>query len=121
MLPALSELNLMRMVSGSGIGFSVACHNTGVTDLEKVRVEMARYEHALLAFAAEEGDHGVELVISLKEPRAGLHTYRAPLHPRDIAHPQFPWTFQRFLYDCMHDYLVELFQRTPQMTERSAR
>lgn len=92
-----------------------------MTDVEKVRAEIARYEHALLAFAAEETATGVELVISLKEQRPGVHTYRAPLHPRDIAHPQFPWTFQRYLYDCMHDYLVELFERTPQMTERAAR
>ena len=43
-----------------------------------------------------------------------LHTYYAPVHARDIEHPQFPWTFQRYLYDCMHDYLVEMFIHTPQ-------
>jgi hypothetical protein len=52
-----------------------------VTSLEKVRAEVVRYDHALL------------------------------------AHSQFPWTFQRYLYDCMHDYLVELFLRTPQIRE----
>ena len=36
------------------------------------------------------------------------------LDPRDIEHPQFPWTFQRYLYDCLHDYLIEMFIRTPQ-------
>jgi hypothetical protein len=46
-----------------------------------------------------------------------LHTYYAPIHPRDIEHPQFPWTFQRYLYDCMHDYLVEMFTHTPQSLE----
>jgi hypothetical protein len=25
--------------------------------------------------------------------------------------------FQRYLYDCMHDYLVEMFIRTPQTRE----
>jgi hypothetical protein len=35
-------------------------------------------------------------------------------HARDLEHPQFAWTFQRYLYDCMHDYLVEMFVRTPQ-------
>jgi hypothetical protein len=33
---------------------------------------------------------------------------------RHIAHPQWSWTFQRFLSHCLHDYLVELFVRTPE-------
>ena len=85
--------------------------------LEKVRAETERYEHALLAFSAREHNGGVELVICLKDNGLGLHTYYAPVHERDIEHPQFPWTFQRYLYDCMHDYLVELFLRTPQIRE----
>ena len=85
--------------------------------LEKVRAELRRYEHALLRFDARAHNGGVELVIALKQPGSGLHTYYAPLHPRDIDHPQFPWTFQRYLYDCMHDYLVEMFIRTPQSRE----
>ena len=77
-----------------------------------------RYEHALLRFSARERDGAVELVIELKRAAGpGIHTYYAPLHPRDIEHPQFPWTFQRYLYDCMHDYLVEMFIRTPQTRE----
>jgi hypothetical protein len=88
-----------------------------VTALEKVLAETARYEHALLNFSAREHNGGVELVIGLKIPGLGIHTYYAPLHPRDIEHPQFPWTFQRYLYDCMHDYLVEMFTRTPQSRE----
>ena len=86
-----------------------------MTPLEKVLAETRRYEHALLDFSAREHRGGVELVIALKDPNRGLHTYYAPVHERDIEHPQFPWTFQRYLYDCMHDYLVELFVRTPQM------
>jgi len=85
-----------------------------VTPLEKVLTEIRRYEHPLLEFAARERDGSVELIINLKDARPGLHTYYAPLHPRDIEHSQFPWTFQRYLYDCMHDYLVEMFVRTPQ-------
>lgn len=86
-----------------------------MSPLEKVQAELRRYEHALLEFAARETPSGgVELVITLKESRPGVHTYYAPVHPRDIDHPQFPWTFQRYLYDCLHDYLVELFVRTPQ-------
>jgi hypothetical protein len=89
-----------------------------MSPLEKVEAELARYAHALLRFSVrEKPDGSIELVI---EPRAavdGLHTYYAPLHPRDIEHPQFPWTFQRYLYDCLHDYMVELFVLTPQSRE----
>ena len=88
-----------------------------MTPLEKVQSEIGRYEHALLRFSARERNGAVELVITLKEPAPGLHTYFAPVHERDIEHPQFPWTFQRYLYDCMHDYLVEMFVRTPQSRE----
>ena len=83
--------------------------------IDKVRAELSRYEHLVLAFDAEEVSPGeVELIIRLKGETTGAHVYRAPLHPRDIAHPQFPWSFQKFLYDCMHDYLCELFVRNPQ-------
>lgn len=84
-----------------------------------MRAELSRYDHRLLAFAAEEHGGAVELVITLKEPLPGVHTYRAPVHERDLAHPQFPWTFQRYLYDCLHDYLIELFERTPQTRNAS--
>jgi hypothetical protein len=89
-----------------------------VTALEKVLAETARYDHPLLRFSAREQDGAVELVIELADPPPGMHTYYAPLHPRDIENPQFPWTFQRYLYDCMHDYLVEMFLRTPQSREQ---
>lgn len=85
--------------------------------LDKVREELRRYEHALLRFSAREHNGAVELVIELKDPGEGIHTYYAPVHARDIDHPQFPWTFQRYLYDCMHDYLVEMFTLTPQSRE----
>lgn len=85
-----------------------------VTRLDKVSRELERYEHALLEFSARETASGVELVIGLRDHNAGLHTYYAPVHPRDIDHPQFSWTLQRYLYDCLHDYLVEMFTRTPQ-------
>jgi hypothetical protein len=91
-----------------------------VTPLEKVLAEIARYEHALLRFSARERNGRIELVIQLKRCGEGLHTYCAPIHARDIEHPQFPWTFQRYLYDCMHDYLVEMFIRTPQSRDVNA-
>lgn len=84
--------------------------------LERVREQLARYDHLLLAFGARrDAAGGVELLIRLKQEVPGAHEYAAPVHERDIAHPQFPWTFQKFLYDCLHDYLCELFVRNPQM------
>jgi hypothetical protein len=91
-----------------------------VASLEKVQTELKRYEHAILDFSARERDGVIELVIELRESRPGVHTYFAPVHPRDIENPQFPWNFQRYLYDCLHDYLVELFIRTPQSRELQA-
>jgi hypothetical protein len=91
-----------------------------VTPLEKVQAELRRYDHVLLRFSAREHKDEVELVIELKDNSQGVHTYYAPVHPRDIEHPQFPWTFQRYLYDCLHDYLVEMFIRTPQSRESQA-
>ena len=91
-----------------------------MTALEKVLAETRRYEHALLEFSAREHNGGVELVIAMKDPGLGMHTYYAPIHARDLEHPQFAWTLQRYLYDCMHDYLVEMFIRTPQSREHSA-
>ena len=84
--------------------------------------ETRRYRHALLDFSARENNGDVELAIELKDDlkdrRPGLHTYYAPVHARDIEHTQFAWTFQRYLYDCMHDYLVEMFLETPQSREQ---
>ncbi len=91
-----------------------------MTPLEKVLAETRRYDHALLEFSARERNGTIELVIALKNQTLGLHTYYAPVHQRDIDHPQFAWTFQRYLYDCMHDYLVEMFLHTPQSLEGRA-
>ena len=85
-----------------------------MSPLERVQSELTRYEHALMEFSARERNGQVELIINLKDGSLGLHTYVAPVHPRDIENPQFPWNFQRYLYDCLHDYLVEMFVRTPQ-------
>jgi hypothetical protein len=88
---------------------------SGMNRLEKVAAELKRYEHPLVKFAAREKDDGaIELVIGLKLEVPGVHIYYAPVHARDIDTPQFAWNFQRYLYDCLHDYLVELFTRTPQ-------
>lgn len=89
-----------------------------MTHLEKVQTELQRYRHALVDFSAREHNGSVELVIELKNrEQPGIHTYYGPVHPRDIDHPQFAWTLQRYLYDCLHDYLVEMFTLTPQSRE----
>jgi hypothetical protein len=82
--------------------------------LAKVEAELTRYQHLLLDFGAIERDGTILLVITMKELPPDAHVYEAPLHPRDLESEQFAWTFQRMLYDCMHDYLVELFVKTPQ-------
>lgn len=83
--------------------------------VEQVRRELERYEHPLFHFSAREKGDAVEVVIDFRNKDLGLHTYYFEMHPRDLAHPQFPWTFQRQLYDCVHDYIIEMFTRTPQM------
>jgi len=87
--------------------------------LEKVRQELARYEHPLFVFDARQAGETVEVLIEFRgnaaEAEHAVHTYVYTLQPRDLEHPQFPWTFQRQLYDCLHDYVVEMFTRNPQM------
>ena len=85
-----------------------------MTPLEMALEQTRRYDHPLLEFSAREKNGRVELVIECKVKSLGLHTYYLELHPRDFESPQFPWTFQRLLYDGMNDYVVEMFTRTPQ-------
>jgi hypothetical protein len=84
--------------------------------LEKVRRELARYEHPLFSFDAEAaaGGGGVEVWIRFKPAGAEVHNYQFLLQPREIDNKQFPWTFQRQLYDCLHDYVIEMFTCNPQ-------
>ena len=84
-------------------------------NLEKVFRELEKYEHPLFTFSAREKGEAVEIIIESRVKDLGLHTYYYEIHPRDLEHTQFPWTFQRQLFDCMHDYLMEMFTRTPQM------
>ena len=68
----------------------------------------------LLNFSARSKGEGVEVIIQFKDASVPVHTYYFELHPRDLDHPQFEWSFQRQLYDALHDYFVEMFIRTPQ-------
>ena len=82
--------------------------------LRRVLEQLTLYEHPLLDFDARPKGEGVEVIIRFKDPAVKVHTYYFELHPRDLDHPQFEWTFQRQLFDCLHDYLIEMFVRTPQ-------
>jgi hypothetical protein len=86
----------------------------GNARLERVLAQLTLYEHPLLDFSARAKAEGVEVFINFKNPPVPVHTYNFEFHPRDLDHPQFEWEFQRQLYDCLHDYLVEMFIRTPQ-------
>lgn len=67
-----------------------------------------------MEFDARAKDESVEVLIQFRNSSVPVHTYIFEMHPRDLDHPQFEWTFQRQLYDCLHDYLIEMFIRTPQ-------
>jgi hypothetical protein len=87
------------------------------SQLAKVQSELARYEHPLFALSAHASGCGVILAIDLREHLGVQYHYEIPLHEREIDNPQFSWTFQKLLYDCLHDMLVEMFERNPQMRE----
>ncbi len=82
--------------------------------VEQVRRELAHYEHPLFAFDARPAAEGVEVEIRFKPPEVQVHDYVFLLRPREIEQRQFPWTFQKQLYDCLHDYVIEMFTSNPQ-------
>jgi len=95
--------------------------------LHRVQEQLRLYEHPLFEFSAHPRGDGVEIQIHPKgaavatqlDGSPSIHTYVLELHPRDLDHSQFEWQFQRQLYDALHDYLIEMFVRTPQ--DRSLR
>ncbi len=94
--------------------YNRAMPGDGHSRLHRVLAQLRLYEHTLLDFDAREKGDGVEVIIRFRNPAVPVHTYYFDLHPRDLDHPQFEWSFQRQLYDCLHDYLIEMFIRTPQ-------
>jgi len=82
--------------------------------LDRVLAQLRLYEHPLLDFSACAKGEGVEVIIRFKDESVPVHTYYIDLHSRDLDDPQFEWSFQRQLYDALHDYFVEMFIRTPQ-------
>lgn len=85
--------------------------------LEKVIQELERYEHPLFTWSAAPSPRGVEVTVQLKEPGIHDEPYRFSLIAREIDAPAFQWDFQRQLYNYLHDYLVEMFTRSPQIRE----
>lgn len=85
--------------------------------LEKVQKELDRYEHPLFQWKAERAADGIEVIVSLKFE--GIHddAYRFRLMRREIEANAFEWDFQRQLYNYLHDYLVEMFTRSPHIRD----
>lgn len=81
--------------------------------VSRMRQELARYEHPLLNFDARVNGSQAELVITLKVEGFSDHVYAVKLTDREVYARNFPWSFQRLLYNCVHDYLIEMFERTP--------
>lgn len=85
--------------------------------LEKVRAELARYEHPLFDWHAAASSRGVEVTVRLKGQGIHDEPYTFHLIAREINAPAFQWDFQRQLYNYLHDYLVEMFTRSPHIKE----
>jgi hypothetical protein len=81
---------------------------------EKVRAELTLYEHPLFVFDARPAAEGVEVEIRYSPPEPQVHVYVFLLRPREIESKQFPWIFQKQLYDCLHDFIIEMFTGNPQ-------
>jgi hypothetical protein len=94
--------------------------------LARVLQQLRLYEHPLVEFDARhkpgspDVDFSVEVIIRPRFSEPPVHTYVFELHPRDLDDPQFEWAFQRQIFDCLHDYLVEMFIRTPQHRKEHA-
>ena len=84
-----------------------------MTRIEIVQAELAKYEHPFFDFAARDTDKGVEMIIRSKVANVHSPEYRITFNDRDLQSTQFPWTFQKLLYDCLTDYMVELFTKSP--------
>jgi hypothetical protein len=81
--------------------------------VERVREELAKYEHPFFDFEAREADDGVVVIIRSRVAGVLSPEYRITLAERDVQSSQFTWTFQKLLYDCLTDYIVELFTKSP--------
>jgi hypothetical protein len=85
--------------------------------VERVNEQLCRYAHPLFDWETRGVPSGVEVIIRLKVTGVYDDAYRLLLRPREIEARGFEWEFQRQLYNCLHDYLVEMFTRSPHITE----
>ena len=85
--------------------------------LTRVLEQLARYEHPLFDWRAEIVSEGIDIVITLRVAGIYDQPYRLCFRPREIDARGFQWEFQRQLYNCLHDYLVEMFTRSPHIAE----
>ncbi|HLG15076.1 MAG TPA: hypothetical protein VJH03_11320 [Blastocatellia bacterium] len=85
--------------------------------LAKVENELCRYEHPLFEWSARTTDTGVEVRVQLKQPGIHDEAYAFTLTPREIDARAFEWDFQRQLYNYLHDFVVEMFTRSPQIRD----
>ena len=84
-----------------------------MSSILRVQEELAKYEHPFFDFQARQKGEAVEMVIRSRIPDVLSPEYRITLNERDIQNTQFQWTFQKLLYDCLTDYVVELFTKNP--------
>lgn len=85
--------------------------------LEQVEKELSRYEHPLFEWKAEPSARGVRVIVYLKYSDIHDDPYVFYLTPRELEARAFEWDFQRQLYNYLHDYLIEMFTRSPQIKE----
>ena len=84
-----------------------------MSTLDRVREELAKYEHPFFDFEVRQKGDEVEMVIRAKIAGVLAPEYKISLNERDLQSSQFRWTFQKLLYDCLTDYIVELFTKSP--------
>ena len=71
------------------------------------------YDAAVFDFEARQKGDDVEMVIRSKIDNVLSPEYKISLNERDLQSSQFRWTFQKLIYDCLTDYIVELFTKSP--------
>ena len=105
---------------GRGDGFVMRDQPHFYRNLPRRRIGIGAHQKQTAVVAqpfivdAREHADGVEVLIRFTPAAPEVHVYSYVMRPREIENTQFPWTFQRQLYDCLHDFVVEMFVRNPQ-------
>src|SRR2546422_5834751 len=77
-----------------------------MTSAERVRDELAKYEHPLFGFEARETAGGVELIIRSKVADVLSPEYKITFAERGLQSRQISWTLQKLFFDCPTHYVV---------------